>query len=552
LSVLIAQSVCVLAQEDNARDKGEFSGNFETTNQFYVKDSAIGATTTQYQKELSSTDAWLYLYYKIKGFNFTLRYDLFNNSPLLNPQEAYTQSGIGFWSITKEIDNFNLTVGSFYDQFATGMVFRSYEDRNLGLDFAIQGVRLIWTPSESLKVKAFTGRQKFRFDVRPEIIKGVNIEKSYAINDNMSISPGASLVNRTIDQNTMNTIAASINNYDLENRFIPRYNAFVYNFYNVFNYKNFSWYVEYCRKDSEAVVNPISNIMQLRDGRIYYTSLSYSTKGIGINSQYKRIESFSFRTSPLENLNQGMIAYLPSLTRQNAYRLLSRYNAFVQEYGENAIQVEITIKPKALRKYQTAFNLNTSVVTGKDNFKLKTLNPVNFSTDTTRYYREYYFDVTHKLSKATKLIAGYQYVNYNQQLFEAKPNAPYVFANTVFGELTYKFNQTKSIRVEAQYLSSKQDLGSFANGLVEYNVAPHYSISVGDMVNTKYGYRNKPAAGQKFELVHYWNIFGAYTFKTTRITGGYIKQVEGVNCTGGVCRIEPAFSGARLTLTTNF
>ena len=57
---------------DKKTDKGEFSGNFQTTNQFYVKDSSIGATTTQYQKELSSTDAWLLLNYKVSGYTFTV------------------------------------------------------------------------------------------------------------------------------------------------------------------------------------------------------------------------------------------------------------------------------------------------------------------------------------------------------------------------------------------------------------------------------------------------------------------------------------------------
>ncbi|HEY1045054.1 MAG TPA: DUF6029 family protein [Bacteroidia bacterium] len=32
----------------------------------------------------------------------------------------------------------------------------------------------------------------------------------------------------------------------------------------------------------------------------------------------------------------------------------------------------------------------------------------------------------------------------------------------------------------------------------------------------------------------------------------YIKQVQGVNCTGGICRVEPAFSGVRLSLSTSF
>ncbi|MBP7512113.1 MAG: hypothetical protein KA981_09290, partial [Bacteroidia bacterium] len=163
------------AQEEEKKfDKGEFSGNFQTTNQFYVQDSSIGATTTQYQKELSSTDAWLLLNYKISGYTFTVRYDMFNNSPLLNPQEAYTKSGLGMYSVRKDMDKMSITAGYFYDQFASGMVFRSYEDRNLGLDFAIQGAHIKYRPTENTTIKAFTGLQKFRFDLRPMVVKGIN------------------------------------------------------------------------------------------------------------------------------------------------------------------------------------------------------------------------------------------------------------------------------------------------------------------------------------------------------------------------------------------
>ncbi|MFA9213567.1 MAG: DUF6029 family protein [Candidatus Methylacidiphilales bacterium] len=557
LLTLFSSLVCltyITAQEGSEKkDRGEFSGNFQNTNQFYVNDPKIGTNTTQYKRELSSTDAWLYLNYKLKGFNFNLRYDVFNNSPLFNPSEAYTKSGIGMWNVSKDIDKFNVTVGYFYDQFGTGMVFRAFEDRNLGLDFAINGARVIYTPTENTQIKAFTGLQKFRFDVRPEVIKGVNIEHRIEVNEDLNFQLGASGVNRTIDQNTMNTIVGAINNYELKNRFIPRYNVYLGNVYNTLSYKKFSLYTEYCQKSEEAIFNPILDRMELKDGRVYYTSLSYSTKGLGINAQYKRIESFSLRTSPLENLNLGMIAYLPSLTRQNTYRLLARYNAVVQELGENALGMEFTIKPQGayLKKHQTTININTSVVTAKNNFDANRINPFDFNKDTTRYFREHYIDVSHKFNKKFKAMLGFQYINYNQQLFEQKTKEyEYVTAKTYFGEITYKLTPTRSLRVEAQYLDTKQDLGSFINGTVELNIAPHYSFSVGDMVNVNRIQRNTTASSA--DLVHYWNVFGSYTYKTTRLTGGYIKQVEGVNCTGGVCRVEPAFSGVRVTLQTNF
>jgi hypothetical protein len=247
-----------------------------------------------------------------------------------------------------------------------------------------------------------------------------------------------------------------------------------------------------------------------------------------------------------------MIAYLPSITRQNVYRLLARYNAFTQEFAEEGLQLDLTWKPKFLKKHQTQINFNTSLATPIGSFNGATVSPINFEADSNRYFREYYVEIQHKFTKKFKAQLGYQLINYNQQLFEAKPGVPYVIANTIFGEATYKLSSKKSLRLEAQYLKTEEDLGSFLNGLLELNIAPHYSFSAGDMVNVKPGARNQPAAGKEFELIHYWNVFGAYTKKNTRLTGGYIKQVEGVNCAGGVCRVEPAFSGVRLTMTTNF
>lgn len=534
-----------LTEETKQQEKGQFSGNFQTNNQFYVKDSAIGANTTQYERELSSTDAWLFLNYKINGFSFSLRYDLFNNTPLFDPFIAYTASGIGFWQVSKDFEKLNITVGNFYDQFGTGMVFRAYEDRNIGIDYAVLGARVIYTPTENTRLKAFTGQQKFRFDIRPQVLKGVNAEHRIAISDHLNTEVGASLVNRTIDQTSMNDIASTINSYALPERFDPTYNVFTYNAYNTLNYKRFTLYLEYAHKTAEAIMFQDLK-MRKREGNIYYSSLSYSAKGIGINAQYKRIENFQFRSSPLivspYPSNQGLVNYLPSLTRQNTYRLLARYNAVVQELGENAMQLEVTLKPSK----KTQINLNGSMVTKLNGF-------TSDITDTNNVlFSEGYIDVTHKFSSKLKLMAGVQLINYNQTIFELKANAPYVRAFTPFGELTYRFTNTRSIRIESQYLITDQDLGHLVNALVEFNVAPHWSFSVSDMVNTKQGALNHPAPGEKFKFVHYYNFFAAYTYKTTRISAAWLKQVAGVNCTGGVCRVEPAFSGARVTLSTNF
>lgn len=544
LNLMMAQTT-----EPAKEDKGEFSGNFQTNNQFYVRDDRIGASTTQYLREKSSTDAWLFMNYKFKGFNFALRYDVFNNSPLFNPQAAYSNQGVGFWQVSKDIDKLNITIGYIYDQFGSGMTFRSYEDRNIGIDFAIQGARVIYNLSDNTRFKAFTGKQKYRFDTREPVIKGVNAEHRLPLTEKITADLGASVVNRTLDQTTMNAITSTINSYnDINDRFDPKYNVYAFQVYNTLTFGNFSWMVEYDYKTSEAIMNA-SNKLVKSDGHIYYTSLSYSSHGIGINAQYKRIEKFPLRVSPLEISpvpNNAPVNYLPSITRQNTYRLLARYNAVVQELGENALQLEVTLKPGK----NTQVNINTSMVTTLKGIDFKTAT-IKFDT-ATRLFRELYIDVQHKFSKKFKAMVGIQSIGYNQSTYELKAFAPFVEAITPFGEMTYKVTPTRSFRFEWQYMYTKQDLGSFVNGLLEYNMAPHWSFSAGDLLNFQHGTVNEPGIGETFELVHYFNFFAAYTYKTSRFSAGFLKQPQGVNCTGGVCRVEPAFSGARVSLTTNF
>lgn len=545
----------IIAQSNE--NKGEFSGNFMTIAQGYDKDDKIGASTEVYNKYKSSVDAWLFLNYNIKGYSFSLRYDMFNNSPLMNPLDVYNKQGVGFWQASKDIKGLNITVGYFYDQFASGMIFRAYEERLLGLDYAIQGVRIKYN-YKNLALKAFAGQQKGniftgdRFGVSPAALKGFNAEYSYKILKKIRLSSGASVVNRALDQATMNAVASQINSQPLETRFIPKYNAYSYNGYSRINYKNLSIYGEYLYKTKEAISNQFGDLLINKDGNIIYTSLSYSKArmgkkkqfSFGANLQYKRIENFNFRTSPNEQLNNGLISYIPSITRQNTYRLLARYNAVTQFLGENAVQGEFIITPKR----GTTITLNASNV--------RSLNSNGDTSGNAKHlFSEYYAEILQKINNKTKIKFGVQSIFYDQSRFEQKiRDSTYadVKAFTPFMELVYKLNSRASLRFEAQYLKTGQDLGSFANAIIELNYAPHWSFSVGDMVNTE-PHRSSFSQGVvSDEIIHYYSGFIGYTDGPTVLTLGYIKQVQGVNCTGGICRVEPAFSGVRLTLSSSF
>ena len=160
--------------------------------------------------------------------------------------------------------------------------------------------------------------------------------------------------------------------------------------------------------------------------------------------------------------------------------------------------------------------------------------------------------VEHKFNRKWKGKIGLQMITYNQAIYEGKDpkKAKNVETFTPFGEVSYKINRRNSIRLESQMLNTQQDLGSFYHGILEWTSSPKFTVAVSDMINTNpVRIVNTTLADQ---VLHYPSVFVKYNVKTTSFTAAYIKQVEGVVCTGGICRLEPAFSGIRFTLTTQF
>lgn len=353
----------------------------------------------------------------------------------------------------------------------------------------------------------------------------VNLDKK---NNLINVIPGGSFVNRTMDYQSMDLVVAAINSYPTELQFVPKYNVCVYSLYNTLNFHDFTWYVEGDYKTNEAILGS-SDRLENHDGHFYYSSLAYNNAKakFGITLQAKRTENFVLRTSPNESLLQGVLNYIPPISKQNALRLLARYTPATQYLGEFGYQGDIVWTPK--KGY--TLSLNYSNITDLEN------NPL-------------YFEINGALelnkSKKIKSEIGLQTVHYNFYVYR-KEASPLVKTLTPFGEVTWKINKKKSLRLEAQYLMTKEDYGTWIFGLLEYNIAPKFSFAVSDMYNSAPNPDNAKA-----KKLHYPNAFVAYTAGPNRFTFAYVKQVDGVNCTGGVCRYEPAFSGFKFTVTTSF
>ena len=178
---LLFFAVCHLA---NAQNGGRIAGNLEANGNFFLRDSLIGAANIpQYERQLFGAEACLYLSYSNWGFDFGLRFDLFNNSNLRNPTGSYTAQGIGRWFIRKKIHKLDISAGYLYDQIGGGIIFRAYEERSLFIDNSLFGVRLAYDLAPDWQIKVFTGQQKQQLesnrsiiDTYDPIIKGLSLE----------------------------------------------------------------------------------------------------------------------------------------------------------------------------------------------------------------------------------------------------------------------------------------------------------------------------------------------------------------------------------------
>lgn len=96
-------------------------------------------------------------------------------------------------------------------------------------------------------------------------------------------------------------------------------------------------------------------------------------------------------------------------------------------------------------------------------------------------------------------------------------------------------------------MATEQDYGSWFFAMAELGLAPNWSFEVSTMYNTIRNDNPKKPEGKFFPT-----IGAVYTKDSNRFSLRYVKQVEGVVCSGGICRLEPAFSGIRFSLTSSF
>jgi hypothetical protein len=529
------------------QESGVLSGNLQTNANVFLRDTSINAyLQPQYRNQFFGGETWLNLNYTQGTLSAGVRFDMYLNSNLRNPNDSYTDRGLGRWFVKKRFDKLTAEAGYLYDQVGSGIIYRAYEQRPLFIDNSLLGVSLKYKFSDKLTVKGFAGQQKNAFDLYTGNIKGFVADGFFELGKDdarkVNIIPGVGVINKTLSEEIMQNVIRGVATYLPEDRFNPIFNNVAVTVYNTINYKGFNWYMEAAHKTKDVYFNPFAEKqefggttsigkLEYKPGSVYYSSVSISGEKLAFTLEGKRTKNFSYRVDPNLRLLRGLISYIPPMNRQNTYRLTARYSPAAQEISEQAFQADL--------KYNISDKvnllLNTSAINTLEGEKL---------------FREYLGEITIKPKTTTQLILGVQMLNYNQSVYEEKPDVPILKSVTPYIDFLYKFSKKKSLRTEVQYMATKQDFGSWFFGLLEFGIAPSWILEASAMYNTD----PKKALGNSTtpEKTIYPSFGATYSKGPNRYQMRYVKQVEGIVCSGGICRLEPAFSGLRFTLNSTF
>ena len=457
-----------------------------------------------------------------------------------------------FWVKGRLGKKVELTAGTFYEQFGSGFVLRTYEERSMGIDNSLLGARIVLKPVQGFTLKVLSGKQRRYWAWNKALISGadaeVNLNEFFTAlqNHHTHLMIGASWVNK-------------YDNSDDEAYVSPSYRVNFPKFVNAWdvraslNHGPWNILAEYAQKGPDP---SFANNYIFSKGSAAMLSGSYSQKGLSVLLQVKRSDNMSFKsTNDISKAvgTSSTINFLPPFTQDQSYELAALYPYATQvDDGEWAYQAELGYNFKSKTplggKYGMLVKVNFSHIHGinrqyddhTDDLLAATdgYSSAFFKWGGGTYFQNLDITVTRKLSRDFKLSLMYMNQHYNMTVVEG--GGGMVRSNIFIADGKYQLSPKTTIRGELQYLATKDDMKDWVYGLLELSLVPHWMITLSDMYNI----------GDTH--VHYYQGLITCNFGQHRIQAGYVRTQVGYSCTGGVCRWIPATKGFTMSYNYNF
>lgn len=487
-------------------------------------------------------DVALYSKYIDAGLRFE-----YLQHPLPGFEPDYKGWGVPNIFLKAKLGKIEVTAGDIYEQFGSGFILRTYEDRALGIDNSIRGGRISTRNVNGFKFTALGGVQRRFWDwsLKSQI---------YGADAEVYINQlSHSLANRGVSW--MLGASYVLKHEDEENVYVPgtTYKLNVPKFVSAFDVRTqfmkngFDVLAEFAFKSQDPSYD---NNYTYSNGNAVMLSGSYSRSGLGILIQAKRSDNMAFRSKRSQNMSSAFINNMPPFAYQSTYALAAMYPYATQAApGEWAFNANVTYKFKRKTalggKYGTSITVNAAYIKGLKREDPELFNGSQYGTNGGKskffgFGETYYRDIDVLIEK--RIVRDFQlnftYVNqmYNQTVLEGEGGD--VHANIFILDGKWTMSKKVTGRMELQYLQTKQDQKDWTYGLVEISVLPYLMFSVSDMWN---------CGGTG---THYYMGSITGTYKSNRLVLGYGRTRAGFNCSGGVCRWVPATHG--FTIAYNY
>lgn len=490
----------------------------------------------------------------LKNFTATIQLESYEPLALLNYSPNFDGTNLGIYSLNYRNSKLEVNAGHFYEQFGSGLILRNWEDRQLGLNNALLGGRVKYSPFDFLSVTGLYGKQREGFETSEGDIFGFNTEidvSSILNSENSSLSLGLSYVGRQ-----EKTDIEEPNFDDLTNAFSGRID---------FTKGNFYANAEYVSKSDDVAVITGQLINDfVNPGNALLFNSGFSKKGFGLDATFRRLENMGFFSERVTTGNvflENNINFTPALTKQHDYLLTNIFvyqaqsqvifaDPELMEAGEIGGQVDVYYNIKKGSplggKYGTKIAFNASYWAGlKGEYDYPNLTyDVDFMGFGQKYFSDVSLEVRKKWNKKWNSIFYYVNQYYNQRTIEDNFSGEQIKTNIIVGETFYKFGKGKSVRLEMQKLWSNSKKHDWVGGTLEFNASPRLSFYVNDIYNSG-------TDGSTSEN-HYFNFGGSFNKGTTRLSMNYGRQRAGLVCVGGVCRFVPEATGLSVSLLSSF
>ena len=455
-------------------NSGEIHGNFDLNMQSYQEDELIGAKAAD---EIILNNAYLNINYTKGDFAVGLRYESYLNA-LMDFDDNYKGNGIPFRYATYSIDGLEVTVGNYYEQVGSGLIFRSYENKGLGADNAMDGIRLKYSPLKGIYLKSFIGKSRTYFTYAEGIIRGADAEVN--VNEALNLESKTKII---IGQGLVSRFQADINPKFKLPQNVAAYSSRLNIINGGWNYSG-----EYAIKLNDPVGSAEEN--NYANGNALMSSLTYSKRGFGIVAEMHRVDHMQFRSDRAPE-KQYIINYIPTLTKQHTYSLLALYPSATQTEGEFGAQIDVFYKIKKGSllggKYGATIIFNFSrinALNGGNSFLNddKEHNPMFISIEGEElYYKDLNLEVYKKINKKIRVTGVIARQSYNKDVLEKPGNYGIVESTIAIADISYKIKKGHTVRIELQELLADGGEGSWSMGLAEYTISPHWFFAVQDM-----------------------------------------------------------------------